>query len=123
MSIRKVCDVCQMHRQKTDPETMQPVPDVFRYTLRREQDQRMAKGVRSGRYQKSAGGIDLCGPCWERICKPNMNPNKASRRKHAAEQGEARGVRGETTPVVHDVTGRGGTVEVRPGDGIRYDEV
>jgi hypothetical protein len=79
MTTAKTCDVCRFARQRMDPVTMQPVADVLRYTLRREDDQRREEGIRTKRYQKSAGGIDLCGECWERICKPNMNPNKARR--------------------------------------------
>lgn len=84
MSTSKTCDHCKMARQRIDPVTLEPVKDVFRYTLRRETDQKRDGGVRTGRYQKSAGGIDLCGVCWEQICKPNMNPKKAHRSGWAA---------------------------------------
>jgi len=84
MGVRKVCDVCQLARQRVDPLTMEPIPDVRRYTLRREVDQTRENGERTKRYQKSAGGIDLCGNCWERIAKPNMNPKKAHRSGWAA---------------------------------------
>lgn len=83
MTVRKVCDICQMYKQRTDPDTLEVVPDVRRYTLRREVDQKRDGGQRVGRYQMSAGGIDLCGDCWARICKPNMNPKKSNRRRAA----------------------------------------
>ena len=84
MSTNKTCDICQMARQRIDPETLEPIKDVHRYTLRREVDQKREEGKRTARYQKSAGGIDLCGVCWERIAKPNMNPKKAHRSGWAA---------------------------------------
>lgn len=84
MSVAKTCDVCRMVRQRVDPVTMEPVRDVFRYTLRREMDQTRDAEGRTKRYQMSAGGIDLCGVCWERICKPNTNPKKAHRSGWAA---------------------------------------
>jgi hypothetical protein len=81
VSVRKVCDICHFARQTIDEATMEPVSDVRRYTLRREIDQTQKMGNRTRRYQQSAGGIDLCGECWERICKPNMNPRKSHGRK------------------------------------------
>jgi hypothetical protein len=84
MSVSKTCDICKLARQRLDPVTMEPIKDVVRYTLRREMDQKREVGVRSRRYQMSAGGIDLCGVCWERIAKPNMNPKKAHRSGWAA---------------------------------------
>ncbi len=77
MGMAKTCDICQMARQRLDRETMQPVSDVVRYTLRREVDQTRDNGKRTRRYQQSAGGIDLCGECWGRICQPRTNPKKA----------------------------------------------
>lgn len=76
MATAKACDRCGFARQKLIDG--QPVSAVTRYTLRREVDQTRPteRGVRSRRYQKSAGGIDLCDECWERICKPRTNPNK-----------------------------------------------
>lgn len=79
MATTRTCDVCSFARQTLDPVTRQPVSDVRRYTLRREADQTREKGIRTGRYQQSAGGIDLCGECWGRICKPRMNPKKSNR--------------------------------------------
>lgn len=74
MGEQKWCDVCRMFRQKVDG-----TPDVKRYTLRREVDQTRENGERPRRFQMSAGGIDLCGECWEKIAKPRMNPNKSRR--------------------------------------------
>lgn len=79
MSIARACDICRMSRQRIDPVTMQPIVDVIRYNLRREVDQTSEMGRRTRRYQKSAGGIDMCGECWGRICQPRTNPKKANR--------------------------------------------
>jgi hypothetical protein len=79
VTTRKTCDVCSLARIKMVGG--EPVSDVSRYTLRREANQRMVDGARLQRKQQGAGGIDLCGECWDRICKPNTNPRKANRRK------------------------------------------
>ena len=78
MAVSKTCDICRAAKQKIDRSTMKPISDVHRYTLRREIDQTWTDGKRSRRYQKSMGGIDLCGDCWGMICQPRMNPKKAS---------------------------------------------
>ncbi len=76
MSTQKACDHCGFVRQKVVDGA--PVSAVTRYTLRREVDQTVPTpgGGRERRYQKSAGGIDLCDDCWERIARPRTNPNK-----------------------------------------------
>lgn len=78
MSTVKSCDKCGFARQKMVGGA--PVGDVVRYTLRRETDQTREVGRRVRRHQQSAGGIDLCGPCWSAICAPRMNPAKSHAR-------------------------------------------
>jgi hypothetical protein len=79
MATKKTCDVCGLARISVVDG--QPVSNVRRFTLRREADQKRERGVRTNRLQQGGGGIDLCQECWERICKPNMNPKKANNRR------------------------------------------
>lgn len=72
MSTQRACDVCHMFRQRADGSV-----SVRRYTLRREDDQTRSNGLRLNRKQVSAGGIDLCHECWEKIAAPNLNPKKS----------------------------------------------
>jgi hypothetical protein len=56
MSVTRICDFCSRGN-----------PEVWRYTLtRKERDE---AGVK---HSTSNGGIDMCRPDWERICKPRM---------------------------------------------------
>jgi hypothetical protein len=89
MAVRKTCDICKMSRQRIDPATLSPIDDVVRYTLRREMNQARESGGRTRRYQKSAGGIDLCGNCWDGICGPRTNPKKGSNRRPFTAQAES----------------------------------
>ncbi len=61
----RVCDVCG--RQGVD---------VLRYGLNRQQP------ARDGRRNTTwgAGGIDLCGECWQRIGRPKTRPHRVTKR-------------------------------------------
>jgi hypothetical protein len=67
MSVQRICDVCHYIKQNVDGTT-----SVKRYSLRREEGKRFEKT----RQQISAGGIDMCDECWEKIGLPRTNPNK-----------------------------------------------
>lgn len=62
----RTCDVCKSG-----------VGPPSRYMLRRyhPQNRRRIPGVKVERTFESAGSIDLCDPCWERIAKPRTRPN------------------------------------------------
>lgn len=66
MGTLKTCDKCKM------------APDsVSRYSVRR-----YVKSIPGQRHVgtfQSAGSIDLCLPCWERICKPRTRTGDYTR--------------------------------------------
>jgi len=75
VGVTKTCDVCRFSRQRIDPITNELRSDVVRYTLRYDKVNRKVNGVVT-RVQNSAGGIDLCGDCWQRICAPRTRKRR-----------------------------------------------